>query len=190
MVCYHSLKVFSAFHSSLVIFSFGRLRNIINSSGSLGCITYMMSGGVPFSSAYCNDNPGTVYIQTTYAGGPANQQVPMPFTEYLVAASSAASSVAKASSTGSPDSSDDSTAASGWISHHKVLLIGVIVGAAVLLLVCCCGLAYFRRKNRTRARPAPAPPGGPPPRYQYGPQQGMLGQENYPMMQYQYGPNK
>jgi hypothetical protein len=38
------------------------LRNIINSVGSWGCVTYMMPGGVPFSSADYNNNLGTVYI--------------------------------------------------------------------------------------------------------------------------------
>ena len=175
--------------------SFGNLRNNINSVGNWGCITYVMLGRVPFSSADCNDNPGTVYIQTTYAGGPSNQQIPMPYTDYLVTASSAAaassssSSAAEASSTGDSDSSSDDIAVSNWVSHHKALLIGVIVGVVALLLLGCC-LTCFRRKKTVRARSAPVPPVGPPPNYQYSPQQGMQGQEHYPMMQYQYGPNK
>jgi hypothetical protein len=152
-----------------------------------------MPGGVPFSSADCNDNPGTVYIQTTYAGGPANQQVPMPYTDYLVAASSASiassSSATHASSTSNSDSSSSDTAASNWVSHNKALLIGVIVGVIALLLICCC-LTFFRRKKYTRARPAPAPPVVSSPHYQYSSQQGMQGQEHYPMIRYQYGPNK
>jgi hypothetical protein len=82
-------KIFPCVSTPFLNPSFGNPRNIINSVGSWGCVTYVMPGGVPFSSADCNNNTGTLYIQTTYAGGPANQQVPMPYTDYLVAASSA-----------------------------------------------------------------------------------------------------
>jgi hypothetical protein len=171
----------------------GNMRNIINSVGSRGCVAYMMPGGVPFSPSDCNNDPGTVYIQTTYTSGPANQQVPMPYTDYLAAGSASiasSSSAAQASSTSNSDSSSSDTAVSNWVSHHKALVIGATVAVIALLLICCCCLAFFRRKKYTRARPAPAPPVAPSPHYQCSPQQGMRRQEHYPMIQYQYGPNK
>jgi hypothetical protein len=87
------------------------------------------------------------------------------------------------------------TAASAWVSHHKALVIVVIAGAVVLLLICCC-FGIFRRKRRARTRLAPVPVGSAPPQYSYIPQQETQGQgqgqgqEHYPMMQYQYSPNK
>ena len=196
MVCRPFLGVLPAFDFFLSKFPFARLNNMVNSVGDWGCITYVMPGGVPFSSANCDYTPGTVTIDTTYAGGPTDQQIPMPLTAYLVVASSASlasSSAAEASSTSSSDSSNDN-AASDWISHHKTLLIGAIAGAAVLLLICCC-FGIFRKK-RSRVKPIPAPAGRPPPQYYYVPEQEIPGQrqdqeqEHYPMMQYQYAPNK
>jgi hypothetical protein len=183
-------KNFPCVSTPFLNLSSGNLRNIINSVGSWGCITYVMPGGVPFSSADCNTNPGIVYIQTTYAGGPANQQVPMPYTDYLVAASSASIASSSAAQASSTSNSDSDTTVSNWVSHHKAILIGAIVAVIALLLICCCSLTLFRRKKNTRARFAPAPPVAPSPQYQYRPQQGMQGQEHYPMIQYQYGPIK
>src|SRR5271167_2455524 len=111
MVCGPFLGVLPAFNSSLSKFPFARLNNTVNSIGDWGCIMYVIPGDVPFSSVNCNNAPGTVTIDSTYAGGPADQQIPMPLTEYLVAASSASlasASAAEASSTSSSDSSDDS----------------------------------------------------------------------------------
>jgi hypothetical protein len=173
-------KSFLCVSAPFLNLSFGDLRNIINSVGNWGCITYLMPGGVPFSSVDCNNNPGTVYIQTTYAGGPANQQVPMPYRDYLAAASSTSiassytayasstsSSAAYASSTSNSDSSSSDTTVSNWVSHNTALLIGAIVGVIALLLICCCSLICFRRKKYTRVRLVPAPPVTGPPQYQY-----------------------
>jgi hypothetical protein len=55
-------KKFPYISTLCVNLSFSNLRNIINSVGSWGCVTYMMPGGVPFSSADYNNNLGTVYI--------------------------------------------------------------------------------------------------------------------------------
>jgi hypothetical protein len=133
------------------------------------------------SLADCAYTNGIVTIDTTYAGGPTDQQVPMAYTAYQAAASSS-SAAAEASSIASSNSSDD-TATSAWISHHKALFIGI-----------CFGI--FRRKRRAQIRPGPVPAGSAPPRYLYVPQQETQGQalgqgqEHYPMMQYHYGPNK
>jgi hypothetical protein len=145
------------------------------------------------SLADCAYTNGIVTIDTTYAGGPTDQQVPMAYTAYQAAASSS-SAAAEASSIASSNSSDD-TATSAWISHHKALFIGIVAGAVVILLICCC-FGIFRRKRRAQIRPGPVPAGSAPPRYLYVPQQETQGQalgqgqEHYPMMQYHYGPNK
>ena len=124
-----------------------------------------MPGGVPFSSVSCGDNPTTISIQTSYNGGPANQQLPMPYTDYVVAASSAA----EASSNANSESSSSDTPGSNWVSHHEALLIGVIAAAIALLVAIFCIRVCFRRKKYTRARPAPVLYTAPPPRYQYDP---------------------
>jgi hypothetical protein len=154
---------FSLLSTTFLNLSFGKLTNIIDRVGSWGCIT-------SFSSADCNDNPGTIYIQTTYDGGLANEQVPMPYTDYLVAASSAsiASSAIQASSTVNSESSSSDTVVNDWVSHHKALIIGVIAAVVALLLICCTR-AYFRRRKYTQARPAPAPHVALPPHYQHRP---------------------
>ena len=153
-----------------------------------------MAGAVPLSSADCGYTTGTVTIEATYAGGPTDQQVPMPYSAYLVAASSS-SAAAEASDVASSNS--DNTAASDWVSHHRALLIGVITGVVGILFICCC-FGLLRRKRRVRAGRAPVPAGSTPSQYMNVPQQDMQGhwqgqthrQEQYPMMQYQYGPNK
>src|SRR5947207_2294769 len=108
MVRFSHSKDFPCFQPPFLNLSFGKLTNIIdNISGS--CITYVMPGGVPFSSVSCSDNPTTISIQTSYNGGPANQQVPMPYTDYVVAASSAASASSAAAEASSNANSESSS---------------------------------------------------------------------------------
>jgi hypothetical protein len=124
----------------------------------------MMPGGVPFSSTDCNNN--------------------------LVVASSASiasSSASQASSTSNSDSSSSDTTVSNWVSHHKALVIGVTV-AVIAHMLLLPRLLPPQEIHLCQIYSCAAL--CPPHITQCSPQQGMRRQEHYPMIQYQYGPNK
>lgn len=121
-----------------------------SSIGAGGCVTYVMPGGVPFSSVDCGATPGIVSVQTTYAGGPVSQQIPMAYDQYLISATSTLCSLSIITSgcptpTSSPDSSSK---AANWVHNHEGLVIGLAIAVAVLLMLGCCIRCFWPRRRK------------------------------------------